>query len=286
MIDPLLSCINEMAKDFFVNNRNRKGSTTTESSKDYQPFIKVADISSLGRSHRVFGHKTKRTHHLLSDLELAVFLLFEWQSSTEDIQEQFPLDINITKQIADDVGIKHPSQKGELKIMTTDFYVISKNINSVTSQLALQAKYSNHLDDNRTIEKLELERRYWEQNDVDFKIITEKDIPRAVTDNIKWLYPSKNTYLITIEKNDFTFYSEQIIESPTLKIIDFCKKIDSSYDHPLGTALGKLKNLIAHGYISFDIRKDYRKIVCAELSIVDKVYSNYIDRELKHASNQ
>lgn len=93
--------------------------------------------------------------------------------------------------------------------MTTDFYVIFKNIKSVTSQLALQAKYSSHLDDNRTIEKLELKRRYWEQKNVDFKIITEKDIPRAVTDNIKWLYPSKNTYLITIEENDFTFYSKQ-----------------------------------------------------------------------------
>mgnify|MGYP000199114439 CR=1 FL=1 len=39
----------------------------------YQPFVKVQDISSLGRSHRVFGHKSGRTHHLLSDLELSVF---------------------------------------------------------------------------------------------------------------------------------------------------------------------------------------------------------------------
>jgi len=85
MIDPLLSCIDEMAKDFFVNNKNRKSPITTKSSKDYQPFVKVADISSLGRSHRVFDHKTKRTYHLLSNLELAVFLLFEWQNSTEDI---------------------------------------------------------------------------------------------------------------------------------------------------------------------------------------------------------
>ena len=84
-----------------MNNKNRKSPIKTKSSKDYQPFVKVADISSLGRSHRVFGHKTKRTHHLLSDLELAVFLLFEWHSNTEDIQEQFPLDIDVTKQIAD-----------------------------------------------------------------------------------------------------------------------------------------------------------------------------------------
>ena len=269
-----------------MNKKNKTDLITTKYSKDYQPFVKVADISSLGRSHRVFGHKNKRTHHLLSDLELAVFLLFEWHNKTEDIQEQFPLDLNVTKQIADSVGIKHPSQKGELKTMTTDFYVISKNTKSITSQLALQAKYSKDLDNARTIEKIELERRYWEQKDVDFKIITEKDIPKAVTDNIKWLYPSKNPYLITIDENDFTFYSEQMTKYSYLKIIDFCIKIDSAYDYPLGTALSKLKSLIAQGYMSFDIRKDYRKIVCADLSIIDKVYFNYIDKELKRASNQ
>lgn len=285
MMNPLLSCINEIAKDFFVNNKNRKSSIKIKSSKDYQPFVKVSDISSLGRSHRVFGHKTKRTHHLLSDLELAVFLIFEWHSNVEDIQEQFPLDLNITKQIADNVGIKHPSQKGELKTMTTDFYVVSKNIKSSTYQLALQAKYSKDLDDTRTIEKLELERRYWEQKGIDFKIITEKDIPRAVTDNIKWLYPFKNTYLTSIAEKDFTFYSEQITKNPTLKIIELCKKIDSAYDLPLGVALSELKNLIARGYISFDIQKDYRKIVCADLSVVDKIHCDYIDEELKRAAN-
>ena len=41
-------------------------------------WLTVRDLSSLGRSHRVYGHKTKRTHHLLSDLELAIFLILEW----------------------------------------------------------------------------------------------------------------------------------------------------------------------------------------------------------------
>lgn len=82
----MLSDIKEMAKDFFVNKKNKTDLITTKYSKDYQPFVKVADIPSLGRFHCVFGHKTKRTHHLLSDLKLAVFLLFEWHSNTEDIQ--------------------------------------------------------------------------------------------------------------------------------------------------------------------------------------------------------
>ena len=50
---------------------------------DYKPWIKISDISSSGRSHRVFGHKTRRTHHLMSDLELAIFLFFEWESRLE-----------------------------------------------------------------------------------------------------------------------------------------------------------------------------------------------------------
>ena len=104
--------------------------------------------------------------------------------------------------------------------MTTDFYVISKDIKSIISQRALPAKYSKDLDDARIIEKLELKRRYWEQKDVGFKIITEKDIPRAVSDNIEWLYSSKNTYLAAVEEHDFSFYSEQIIKNASLKIID------------------------------------------------------------------
>ena len=44
---------------------------------EYKPWLTVRDLPSKGRSHRIFGHKSQRTHHLLSDLELAVFLSLE-----------------------------------------------------------------------------------------------------------------------------------------------------------------------------------------------------------------
>ena len=43
--------------------------------KNYMPWLTVQDVPSSGRSHRVYSHKTDRVHHLLSDLELAVFLI-------------------------------------------------------------------------------------------------------------------------------------------------------------------------------------------------------------------
>jgi hypothetical protein len=56
--------------------------------RDYKPWLTVRDVPSNGRSHRIFGHKSQRIHHFLSDLELAVFFVLEWHQDTEDIREQ------------------------------------------------------------------------------------------------------------------------------------------------------------------------------------------------------
>lgn len=54
-------------------------------------MVTMLDLSSLGRSHQVYSHKTKRTHHRLSDLELTIFLILEWNLLIQEMQEQFPL---------------------------------------------------------------------------------------------------------------------------------------------------------------------------------------------------
>ena len=71
--------------------------------------------------------------------------------------------------------------------MTSDFYVVSSNENY--SQFVLQAKYSKDLDDIRTIEKLEIERHYWQSKGIPWQIITEKDILMDIQNNIKWGRP-------------------------------------------------------------------------------------------------
>lgn len=76
--------------------------------RSYKPWVTVRDFGSKGRSHRIFGHKSQRTHHLLSDLELSTFLLLEWHSTTIDIREPYPLDLEKTLEIAKTIGIPHP----------------------------------------------------------------------------------------------------------------------------------------------------------------------------------
>nr|WP_144918440.1 TnsA endonuclease N-terminal domain-containing protein [Moraxella osloensis] len=255
--------------------------------QSYQPFVKVQDISSLGRSHRVFGHKSGRTHHLLSDLEVSVFLLFEWNINVVSINEQFELSLKETLALAEEANIKHPSIKGEDKVMTSDFYItLNAENKAMTSQMALQVKYAKDLDDPRTLEKIELERRFWKRKDVPFYIITENDIPKTVSTNIKWLYPAKNLHLTHLSWDEFKYYSKQLIQHSHLTLVDFCKKCDTANNLEIGTSLSCMKAFFAHNYISFDITKDYRKLLCSEISIVEKKYHNCIIEEMKLVANQ
>jgi hypothetical protein len=90
---------------------------------DYKPFINVNEISSRGRSHRVPSQKHTRIHHLLSDLELMVFLALDWDRKVIDIREQFPLVLDETLFIATEAGISHPKVGKNNQVMTTDFLV-------------------------------------------------------------------------------------------------------------------------------------------------------------------
>ena len=253
----------------------------------YQPFTKVHEISSFGRSHRVFGHKSGRTHHLLSDLELSVFLLFEWNRNVVSINEQFALNLAETLALAEEAIIKHPNIRGEDKVITSDFYItLNAKNKSMTSQMALQVKYAKDLDDPRTIEKIEIEKRFWKSKDVPFYIITENEIPKIISNNIKWLYPARNTNSVNLSFSDYEYYSKQLLKHSSLKLIEFCKKCDTANDLDIGTSLSYMKAFLAHNYMSFDITKDYRKLLCSDISIVEQKYYDYIIEEMKLVANQ
>ncbi len=168
------------------NNKWIKEGRSSGFGKDYLPWLTVRDLASQGRSHRVFGHKCQRTHQLLSDLELAIFLILEWISDSSDIREQFPLQLEVTERLAKENGIKHPAYQGVIQVMSSDFLVTTTK--KKLPKFAIQAKIAETLQDPRTIEKLEIERRYWKLKLIPWFIVTEKDIPGVVFQNINWLY--------------------------------------------------------------------------------------------------
>lgn len=68
---------------------------------------------------------------------------------------------------------------GYTQIMSSDF-VVDLFVPSGPKRLAIQVKASSDLKDARTVEKLELERRYWKKKGISLYLLTEKQIPKTV----------------------------------------------------------------------------------------------------------
>jgi len=231
---------------------------------EYKPWLTVRDVPSEGRSHRIFGHKSQRTHHLLSDLELAVFFVLEWHTDTIDIREQFPLRLEDTQALAGEQGIQHPAYQGGAHIMTSDFLVNTEDPRR--PKFALQAKYSETLQDSRTIEKLELERRYWFQKSVPWMLVTERDIPKVILQNINWLYPAqRDQFDEKMMLDRVAIYTQHFQLAPDKTLIDVAKQLDVVYKLPAGQSLLEIRQLLASRCFLFDILKPLTALKAGEL---------------------
>lgn len=134
----------------------------------YKPWLRVQDVSSLGRSRKTPGIKSGRLHHTLSDLEYHYLLLLEFSDEVIDIREQFPLLATTTaRDIAAEMGIRYPMYVGTQVpfVLTSDFCVTLQNPDGRKSLAIRTCKYESELADPkkgpRAIEKLELERAIW-----------------------------------------------------------------------------------------------------------------------------
>ncbi len=156
----------------------------------YKPWIYVSDISSLGQSARIWSDKVGRVVQLLSQLEQHAFYLYEWSPSVVDIREQFPLPLDSTLALAQELGIAHPSKWGVPIVMTTDF-LLTVDTGVGQKLLARALKYSWDCKP-RTKELLHLERAYWEMVGVDWRLVTERGVPAVVVGNVMSVRPRRN----------------------------------------------------------------------------------------------
>ena len=195
---------------------------------DYKPWLAIQDVPSTGRSTRLRGIHTGRIHHLLSDIERSLFYCLDWEDSVADIREQFPLDRSATSQIAEACNIPHPRFPGVVTpmVMTTDF-VVDACAGGKLVQTAYAVKSAKDLDQPRTLEKLEIERHYWERKEIEWSIVTPAVLPTQLIRNIEWVH---NFYRLEglVEPHP-GFYQDagrrmraQVSASPWLSLRQFC----------------------------------------------------------------
>jgi hypothetical protein len=239
--------------------------------KHYKPFLTVRDVPSKGRVHRRPALTHGRIVHLLSDLELSTFLLFDWDLSVTDIKEQFPLDPEKTAKISERLGIPHPAVSGVTQVMTTDFLLDTQQNNKVV-QVAISVKYSNELEDVRVIEKQELERRYWESLGIQWYLFTENEVPYTLIQNIKWLIPHMHSYDLNkaSQIEVFNTINEAILTHPIDKIAVVMKYLDDQYKVDGGTYLSYLRHLLAQNAFTWDLMNiDHKSLNSLDLKASD-----------------
>jgi hypothetical protein len=163
--------------------------------REYKPWIRIQDFASLGIVSRIYSHKTERIHHLLSNHELYYFYLLEWSEKVIDIREQFPLsDVGAAVRIAANAGIAYPTDRlsGFSYVMTCDFMLTTKD-----GLKARTIKQASELSNPRVIEKLEIERRYWNKTGIDWKLVTDKEIDISKARAIEWVRQGCNGFQCT-----------------------------------------------------------------------------------------
>lgn len=218
--------------------------------KDYKPWILVQDFSSQGTVSRVSGYKSGRVHHFLSQNELYYFYILEWSDSVLDIREQYPLhDVNLAMKLAKEAGIKYPCDRksGFPYVLTCDFMITTKD-----GLKARTIKHSQELDDKRTLEKLEVERRYWESLCIDWAIVTENEISVKKAKFVEWIYSANQipSYL-----KDEKIIDTVIKKFENTSIHNIASETENQFCLEAGSGILIIKYLFLKKLLSFDFEE-------------------------------
>ena len=105
----------------------KKRKMGTGEGKDYIPYITTSEFNSRGTTSVIKDWKTGRGVHCLSQGETLWYYILRWDDNNVDIREQYPLDVDKTVAIAEEMGIQYPRNKAQ--VMNK---VLAHNIRLVT----------------------------------------------------------------------------------------------------------------------------------------------------------
>lgn len=227
--------------------------------ENYKPWINIQDVASRGLSTRIKGWKTNRVHQFLSKLELSYFYLLEWSKEVIDIREQFPLDLNETKAIAQELGVKHPTDPftQESIVMTTDFVVTYKR-GIGNYDKAVTIKYAKELHKKRVLEKFEIEKIYWKNRSINWAIVTENDINFTTVENVKWFHSYKNKESLPPDITDWNltkslFLMLQMLAKEPCFLYQVTQLCDLELNLLKGQSINIFRYLAANHHFNLDI---------------------------------
>ncbi len=132
--------------------------------ESYKPWITEADLPpKKGHKDRGVCSVSNRRSIALSAVESFVRNYYEWAPGVTDIREQFPLDREVTRSIAREMGIQHPRDRFSKidVVMTTDLVIDYSPPDGLPQLLPRSVKAISSFGNFNDAEHGEIERRYW-----------------------------------------------------------------------------------------------------------------------------
>jgi hypothetical protein len=119
----------------------------------------------------------------MSGPELKYFLSLHVDSGVRKIATQHALDPAETIPLAEELGIEHPALfDGSKTIMSSDLMVLEA-LSAVPTWRAVAVKREQDLDE-RTLNKLYIEKEYWKRRGVKWSLVLDTKISRVVVRNV------------------------------------------------------------------------------------------------------
>lgn len=174
-------------------NRIARWERSVVESGQYIPYLKVKQTPTVGKGSKVFNPDSDATHEALSIQETQLLRYLTFLPNVISIKTQYPLlPITATLEIADALGVKHPSYtpkgkniRDELKInqavaMTTDYLIDYYDGNGELKQCAIalksvdaNGKFSDkEKRDFNITQKLNVEAEYCRQDGLEWRLVT------------------------------------------------------------------------------------------------------------------
>jgi hypothetical protein len=240
--------------------------------ESYTPWLTVRDLSSRGESTRLTGWRTgSRPVHVFSKLERDFFYTLEWDPTVVDCREQFPLDLEVTLRIAEDLNIKHPmSPETQLPVpMTTDFVAtrkagddFSEHAYSVKPLVEVELQGSKRAQRvKRTLDKLAIEREFWRQQKVKWELVTEQDFNRILSRNVRMVHGFYHLQslapLTEPEVNAVHNRMYPQVVTGGASLADLASSTDAAFGLPSGKSLAVAKHLIARRRWLVDFSREF-----------------------------
>lgn len=226
----------------------------------YQPWVGILDFYSDGRTHEPYSHKFGRTHQLLSNGEWLTFLMLEWADDVVGAREQYPLDREITLEVAHELRIAHQYYPGTHVpfVMTLDFLVDRVHDGQDYLQ-AFNVKTADELEDPNVINALEIARAACHGMDIEHHIIISERLPKQKLKNLEWIRDAQLDQDATepfpgfFEEHKSRMVADIRARRFDGSLTDYCSNYDRRYSVEKGVGMRVARMLMSAKALTMDL---------------------------------